>query len=120
MSATRLIEYLSQMRSAAQQACDFVADMDQDGFMRDAKTQMAVAMALVLVGERAARIMSRYPEFPLDHPDIPWSKIKGMCNMVAHEYYELELPVVLETVKRSLPQLISALDAVQHWRAQGE
>ena len=43
-----------------------------------------------------------------------------MRNMVSHEYYELELPLVLETVKTSLPQLLSALDAIQHWRAQGE
>jgi uncharacterized protein with HEPN domain len=120
MSAARLIEYLSQMRSAAQQACEFVADMDQEGFMRDAKTQMAVAMALVLVGESASRIMTRHPEFSVDHPEIPWARIRGMRNMVAHEYYELELPLVLETVRTSLPQLLSALDALQHWRAQGE
>jgi uncharacterized protein with HEPN domain len=120
MSADRLIEYLEQMRSAAQQACDFVADLDQEEFMRDVRTQMAVAMALVLLGESASRVITHHPEFSVDHPEIPWARIKGMRNIVAHEYYELELPLVLETVRTSLPQLLSKLDALQHWRAQGE
>jgi uncharacterized protein with HEPN domain len=120
MSADRLIDYVDQMRSAAQQACDFVADLDQDAFMRDVRTQMAVAMALVLLGESATRIMTHHPEFAADHAEIPWGRIRGMRNMVAHEYYELELPLLLETIRVSLPQLLSKLDAVQHWRAQGE
>ncbi|MGK9051988.1 HepT-like ribonuclease domain-containing protein [Neorhizobium petrolearium] len=120
MSADRLKEYLDQMRSAALLACEFAADMEQDAFLSDVRTQMAVGMALVLIGESASRIMIHHPDFAVDHPEIPWSKIKGMRNFVIHDYYELELPIVLDTVKTSLPMLVSQLDSLRNWRAQGE
>lgn len=120
MSGDRLRGYLDQMQSAALQACDFVADMEQEDFLSDVRTQMAVVMALVLVGEAASRIMAHHPDFPVEHPEIPWSKMRGLRNFVVHDYYELELPIVLDTVKISLPALISQLDSLRHWRAQGE
>ncbi|WP_105384255.1 HepT-like ribonuclease domain-containing protein [Neorhizobium alkalisoli] len=120
MSADRLREYLDQMRSAAFRACEFIGDMEQETFLSDIRTQMAVAMALVLIGESAARIMTHHPDFPVEHPEIPWSKMRGMRNFVVHDYYELELPVVWDTVRTSLPALISNLNTLSNWRAQGE
>lgn len=120
MSAARLTEYLDQMRSAADRAREFVSGMSRDDFIADTRTQMAVGMALVLIGEAAARIVAQHPDFPVDHPEIPWSKIRGMRNLVVHDYYEVELPVIWETVKVSLPALISELDALRNWHAQGE
>ena len=120
MSSDRLKEYLEQMRASAEKACGFVGDMSYDAFRADDRTQMAVGMAFVLVADAAARIMTHYPDFPVDHPDVPWSKIKGMCNVVVHDYYELELPVVFETVRTALPDLIFLLDSLHNWRAQGE
>ncbi|MBP1845444.1 uncharacterized protein with HEPN domain [Rhizobium petrolearium] len=120
MSGDRLKEYLEQMRSAALQACEFVAGMEREAFLIDVRTQMAVGMALILIGESASRIMAHHPDFPVDHPEIPWSKIRGMRNFVVHDYYELELPIVFDTVKISLPVLISQLDSLHNWHAQGE
>ncbi len=120
MSVDRLKAYLDQMRSAALQACEFVVDMDREAFLADVRTQMAVAMMLVLIGENASRIMAAYPAFPVDHPEIPWSKMRGMHNFVVHDYSELELPIVWDTVKTALPVLISQIDSLRHWRAQGE
>jgi uncharacterized protein with HEPN domain len=94
--------------------------MEQAAFLSDIRTQLAVGMTLVLIGEAASRIASQHPEFPGDHPDIPWSKIRGMRNIVVHDYYQLELPVVFETVRTSLPELLSVLDSLRNWRAQGE
>lgn len=120
MNPERLKDYLHQMRSSAVKACDFVADMPYETFVSDERTQMAVGMTLVLIGDAAARIMQHYPDFPIDHPDIPWSRIKGMRNVVVHDYYELEMPVVFDTVQTALPDLISRLDTLRHWRPQGE
>lgn len=120
MSVDRLREYLDQMRSNAAQAVALVADMDRDDFLSDVRTQLAVTMTLVLIGEAASRIAARHPEFPVDHPGIPWSQIRGMRNLVVHDYNQLEIPVVFDTVKLSLPALISQLDSLRNWRAQGE
>ncbi|MND65613.1 hypothetical protein D3C80_569900 [compost metagenome] len=120
MSSDRLAAYLEQMHAAALQACAFVDGMAPDDFLLDTRTQMAVGMTLVLIGESAARIMARYPDFPTEHPEIPWAKMKGMRNFVVHDYYELELPVMLATVRTSLPDLLFHLDNLRNQHAQGE
>lgn len=120
MTAERLREYLDRMHAAAEQARAFMAGMSESGFLEDERTQMAVGMAFVLIGEAAARIMTHHPDFPVDHPQIPWSKIKGMRNIVVHDYYEIELPVIWRTVRDELPKLIGDLDELRNWRAQGE
>nr|CAD6409617.1 hypothetical protein REQ54_00608 [Rhizobium sp. Q54] len=120
MTANRLTDYIAQMREAAVKANGFVSDMLYDEFIADERTQMAVGMTLVLVGDAAARIMQHYPDFAVEHPEIPWNKIKGMRNVVVHAYYKLDLPVVFETVRKALPDLVLQLNALHHWRPQGE
>ncbi len=120
MSDNRLIEWLGQMKEAALKASAFLSDMSYDAFASDERTQMAVAMTLVLIGDAATRIMQHHPEFPLEHPEIPWNRIKGMRNVVAHDYSGLDLPVVFDTVRKALPDLVLHLDALRHWGPQGE
>ena len=41
------------------------------------------------------------------HDDIPWHKIRGMRNFVAHEYGKLDLDVVWFAAVKSVPELKS-------------
>jgi len=120
MKAQKLGEYLDRMRDAAEKASAFLTDMPEEQFLADERTQMAVIMALVLIGEAAGRIMVHHPDFPVDHPEIPWSKIRGMRNFVVHDDYEVELPIIWETVRKSIPSLISDLNSLRNPHAQGE
>lgn len=115
-----LLEYIEQMEEAAQQATDFVVGLDKAKFLIDTKSQMAVSMALVILGEGVARILKLHPHIADDHPEIPWMKIKSMRNLVAHDYFELEFEVVWKTVNEDLPQLLSQLRMLRQIRAQGE
>lgn len=72
MTGDRLSEYLGHMEEAAANACRFVEGLTKDQFLADKRTQQAVIMSLVIVGEAATKIMERSPEFIRRHPDIPW------------------------------------------------
>jgi hypothetical protein len=69
MSESRIGEYLHQMRIAADDATDFVGGMDKASFLGDRRTQQAVVMSLVILGEAATRIMDRYPDFAAARPE---------------------------------------------------
>ncbi len=120
MTVDRLADYIAQMKEAALKASNFLSGMSYDAFAADERTQMAVGMTLVLIGDAAARIMQHYPDFPVEHPEIPWNKIKGMRNVVVHDYYKLDLPVVFDTVQTAIPDLLDRLHTLRHWRPQGE
>jgi uncharacterized protein with HEPN domain len=98
------------MRHAARQAMAYVFGMDQVAFEQDSKTLDAVIMKLLVIGELASKILEEDAPFTTGSPDVPWLKMKGMRNRMAHGYFELDHAVVWDTVKNAVPELIEALD----------
>jgi uncharacterized protein with HEPN domain len=94
MSLSRLGDYPDQMLTAANDARGFVNGMSKEGFLADKRTQQAVVMSLVVIGEAAARIMDKHREFIASNPGIPWRGMRGMRNRVAHGYFDVNLDVV--------------------------
>ena len=112
--ADRLADHLRQMSEGSRDAMAFTEGMDRAGFLSDLRTQRAVVMSLMIVGEAAARIVGDHPAFAEAHPDIPWRSIRGMRNRIAHGYFDVDLGVVWQTVEVELPTLIDRLEALQN------
>lgn len=68
----------------------------------DEKTADAVLYNLVVIGEAAAQISY---ETRARAPDIPWTKIVGLRNLIAHEYFRIDLEVIQAIVSEQLDQL---------------
>ena len=109
----RLPDYLEHMRQAAADACGFVAGMDKAGFVADKRTQQAVVMSLVILGEAATKVMDGFAGFAQAHPQVPWRNMRGMRNRIAHGYFDINLDVVWDTVQTALPELLRQLPGVQ-------
>lgn len=113
MNENRLADYLDHMRQAATDACAFVQGMAQDEFRQDRRTQQAVIMSLIIVGETATKVMEDHPEFAKRHTQVPWRSMRGMRNRIAHGYFDINLDVVWDTVQTALPQLLHHLSAMR-------
>ncbi len=109
MTDNRLPDYLQHMRQAAADATIFVEGMSRDDFLADKRTQQAVIMSLIVLGEAATKVMDRYPEFASAHTQVPWRNMRGMRNRIAHGYFDIDLDVVWDTVQNALPPLSAAL-----------
>jgi uncharacterized protein with HEPN domain len=109
----RLADYLSHMRQATAEALEFTAGMDRSSFDADRRTQQAVIMSLVILGEAATKIMAAHPDYAAIHPELPWRAMRGMRNRFAHGYFEIDLDVVWNTVSTALPELQRQLAALQ-------
>jgi uncharacterized protein with HEPN domain len=112
MNEYRLPDYLGHMREAATNARNFVDGIKKEDFLADKRTQQAVIMSLVIIGEVATKIMDRFPEFADRHPTIPWRSIRGMRNRIAHGYFDINLEVVWDTVETALPDLLGTLSGI--------
>jgi uncharacterized protein with HEPN domain len=110
MSLSRLGDYLDQMLTAANDARRFIDGMSKEDFLADKRTQQAVVMSLVIIGEAAARIMDKHSQFVADHSEIPWRGMRGMRNRVTHGYFDIDLNVVWDTTKTALPDLVLQLE----------
>lgn len=113
MTENRLPDYLEHIQQAAADACSFVEGLDKDAFLADKRTQQAVVMSLIIVGEAATKVMDAYTEFAQRHPEVPWRHMRGMRNRITHGYFDINLDLVWETVKTALPDLLRKLAAVR-------
>jgi uncharacterized protein with HEPN domain len=50
------------------------------------------------------------PEFINHHPELPWRKMRGMRNIVVHQYFDVDLKVLWTTVKDDSPSQKEQID----------
>jgi len=112
MTENRLPDYLEHMQQASTDACSFVEGMSKEEFVADKRTQQAVIMNLIIIGEAAVRVMDDHAEFTASHAQIPWRNMRGMRNRVAHGYFDINLDVVWDTIQVELPKLQSQLSEI--------
>lgn len=112
MNARTPREYLLQMLDATRLACSYVEGMDAEAFLDDARTQQAIVLNLVVIGEAATRLLRDHPGLAGRHPDIPWNSMKGMRNRIAHGYFDIDMTIVWETVRINLPSLAKQLESL--------
>lgn len=101
----RVHDYLEHMLDAVRQAQSYTAGVSKADFLKDRRTQQAVVLNLITLGEVATRLMGEFSDFIDGHPDIPWRQMRGMRNRMAHGYFDINLDIVWETVQKSLPEL---------------
>jgi uncharacterized protein with HEPN domain len=112
MTVNRLPDYIEHIQQAAKDACSFVEGLAKEDFLDDKRTQQAVIMNFVILGEAAAKVMDGYPEFTKAHPEVLWRSMRNMRNRMAHGYFDINLEVVWQTVHEWLPELLEQLPAV--------
>lgn len=99
--------YLWDMRQAAHDCLEFVANATYDNFCADRMMDSAVERRLEVLGEAAGRVSEA---FQLSHPDIPWIEIKGIRVVLAHRYGDVNLHQLWQTLQRDLPSLLPTLE----------
>lgn len=82
----RELAYLWDMLNACEDIISFVADLTFEKFAADKKTRSAVERQLLVIGEAAAHLSE---SFMSERHDIPWKRIIGQRNVLAHEYGEV-------------------------------
>ena len=88
---------------------DYTDGMTYESFVADARTMDAVIRNLMTMGESIRWI----PELILEaHPEVPWRLMRGVRNVVVHEYFGVDPSVLWETVRGDLPPLVAKLEAV--------
>ena len=94
-AATRVVAVCDVLANLA-------ADTDIEEFVTDTRTQWAVEMGLIRIGEGVNRI-------PVDvlesYPDQPWRQIVAMRNFAAHQYDDLDPRRVWRTLTSDVPAL---------------
>lgn len=98
---------LVDMRDSAAAIVAYLKGVGRDAFYANGEKQDAVLRRLEIIGEAAGRIS---PEVQKEFPAIPFRQIRGMRNIIAHDYGEVDLERVWETSQGDVPHLLETLE----------
>lgn len=79
----------------------FLNDLSFDQFCDDQKTQSAVLMQFQVIGE----ISKKIPNDIKDEIELPWKEISGFRDIISHDYFNVDLEFVWQTLEKDIPEL---------------
>jgi uncharacterized protein with HEPN domain len=108
----RVEDYLEHIVLAIERATAYVQGLDSVQFQKTQLAQDAAIRNIEIIGEAAGRIQQQAPEFVTAHPELPWSEMRGMRNRLVHNYFDVNVDVVWNTIKEDLLPLKQQVDMV--------
>ena len=85
------------------------AGADREAFLRDSMLQHSIAFCILQIGELAGKISAALRAET--EGELPWSAIRGMRNVVAHDYGNVDLETVWEAATKDIPELKAFCEA---------
>lgn len=70
----------------------------------------SVMFRLIQISENSDRLSE---EFKQQHATIPWRAMKGLRNRIVHEYGNVVLSIVYDTVKKDISELLEDLEDIE-------
>ncbi|WP_171904814.1 DUF86 domain-containing protein [Hoeflea olei] len=83
-----------------------------DAFAQDEIRQLAVCKAVEQVGEIAGRLLSKWPDFARDNPEMRLADAYAMRNRLVHGYDQVDLGILYQTSRTAIPDLRRLVVAV--------
>ena len=102
--------YIDHILNSINRILDYISGKDREAFEADQLTQDAVVRQLEVIGEATKRVSKKLRS---KNPDIPWSDIAGMRDVLIHDYIDVDLGVVWKTASEDIPNLKALLLKLQ-------
>lgn len=93
----RIVEYINEIQATVEYFGD-----NPDIFIKNNIYRNAVSMCILQIGELSAVLSDEFKDY---YDDIPWRNIKGMRNIMAHKYGNIDKFIVWEAIKADIPDL---------------
>jgi uncharacterized protein with HEPN domain len=81
---------------------EYAHGLSRDEALADQMRLDAVLMNLHVMGEAVKNLPE---ELRRQYPDVPWRRIAGMRDFLAHVDFAIDLGIVWDTITRDVPQL---------------
>ncbi|PIR08964.1 hypothetical protein COV53_00215 [Candidatus Gottesmanbacteria bacterium CG11_big_fil_rev_8_21_14_0_20_37_11] len=92
--------YLKHILDAIRLISEFTKDMNKHDFRESEITIHATVRQFEIIGEAVKHISNKLREA---HPEIPWRGATGTRDNLIHEYFNVDLDQVWETIEINLP-----------------
>ena len=98
--------YLKDISEAIGSIETYTANLSFEKFAKDKLIQDAVVRNLEIIGEASKHIPDRITKMA---PEIEWNKITGLRDILAHEYFGVDIDIVWDILKNNIPKLKNSI-----------
>ena len=98
---------LRDILEAARLIARYLTDTTEADFRGDMQKQDAVIRRIEIIGEAAAHLNDATRQAV---PELPFRRMRGMRNIVAHEYANVDLNIVWQVATVHVPEVYAALE----------
>jgi len=99
--------YLSDIREAIIKIQKYIEGHGLESLKDDEKTYDSILLNFLIIGEAAVKIPD---DIKNKHADIDWRGMIGMRNIIAHGYFKIDPGIILDSIRKDLPALLSAIN----------
>lgn len=108
----RIPDYLTHIIEALRRIFEYVKDIDESEFLKNALIQDAVIRNLEILGEASKNLVRYHTAFVTKYSDVPWEDMYWMRNRVSHGYFSIDFEIIWKTLKQDLPELQKQIQIV--------
>ena len=110
MSKRNIKLYLDDIKDAIGKIEKYSKNLSFNKFSKNNLVIDAIVRNLEVIGEAAKNISVKFKD---EYKDIPWNKIAGMRNIIVHEYFNVDLEILLKTIQQDIPKLKKAIKKIK-------
>ena len=102
-------QYLEDILLCIARIEEYTKGQSQADFVNDFKTQDAVLHNLEIIGEAVKAIPE---DFRTKYPQVEWSKIIGLRDIIAHRYFGVDFEIIWDVVRTKLIDLEKSIKSM--------
>lgn len=86
---------------------EHTSDLSSDDLYSDEVLLDSMLFRLIQISENAKKLTDEYKD---SHSQVPWKDIYGLRNKIVHNYGDVDLEIVYDTLEDDVPDLLKCLE----------
>ncbi|AGL01685.1 HepT-like ribonuclease domain-containing protein [Desulfoscipio gibsoniae] len=101
--------YLYDILESIEKIQQYTTNLTFEDFVANNMAVDTVVRNFEIIGEAAKHIPD---DIQSKYSEVPWFEMKGLRNIMVHEYFRVDLKIVWKTARESLPALLSMIKRI--------
>lgn len=98
--------YIQKIRLDLEFIVIHMKDVDIEELNKNEILLDSMLFRMIQLSENAKKLTEQYKQ---KHNNIPWNAMYGLRNRIVHDYGNVDLNVVFETLKNDIPELLEMI-----------
>ncbi len=98
--------YVADIVAAGDAILRYIDGVSLEAFVANDEKRAAVERQVFVIGEAAARLPDEWKQ---RRPEVPWRKIVGLRNLLAHGYWSIDAEELWDVARNKVPEIVVEL-----------